>query len=74
MFKCIGLKRSRNYGRYTLNKLWISIDYLQIFTKQYNISYRGQRFQQSTKFDYPVSIIECNLRIKPIYQYNTYYS
>ena len=50
MFKCIGLKRSRNYGRYTLNKLWISIDYLQIFTKQYNISYRGQRFQQSTKF------------------------
>jgi hypothetical protein len=74
MFKCIGLKRSRNYGRYTLNKLWISIDYLQIFTKQYNISYRGQRFQQSTKFVWSVSIIEYNLRIKPIYQYNTYYS
>ena len=42
--------------------------------QQYNISYKGERFQQSTKFVLSVSIIEYNLSIKRIYQYNTYYS
>ena len=52
----------------------IYINYLQIFTQQYNISYREQRFQQSNKLVLSVSIIEYNLSTKPIYQYNTYYS
>ena len=51
----IGLKGVVKYGRYNLSKLWILIDYLQIFTEQYNISYKGQRFQQSNKFVLSVS-------------------
>jgi hypothetical protein len=54
-------------------KGFVNRAFIQMF-KQYNISYNGQRFQQSTKVDYSVSIIEYNLSIEPIYQYNTYYS
>jgi hypothetical protein len=75
-------------------KGFVNRAFIQMF-KQYNISYNGQRFQQSTKFDYSfiqewnisyrgqffqqfttcvlsVSIIEYNLSIEPIYQYNIY--
>jgi hypothetical protein len=56
-----------------VQKGFVNRAFIQMF-KQYNISYNGQRFQQSTKFDYSVSIIEYNVSIEPIYQYNTYYS
>ena len=54
-------------------KGFVNRAFIQMF-KQYTISYKRQRFQQSTKFVLSVSIIEYNLRITPIYQYNTYYS
>ena len=38
-------------------KGFVNRAFIQMF-KQYNISYKGQRFQKSTKFDYSVSIIE----------------
>jgi hypothetical protein len=56
---------------------WVNFIYPLIIYKliqQQHIIYTGQRFQQSTKFVLSVGIIEYNLSIKSIYQYNTYYS
>jgi hypothetical protein len=51
---------------YWVNFRYTFIIYLQTFTQQFNISYREQRFQQSTRFDQSVSINEYNLSIKSI--------